>query len=128
MQNLLLQEGDIVKLKSVSLRKGTYVKLRPHTKDFLDISNPKAVLETTLRNYTCMTVGDRCRSAAPPPLFPTGGGARVESFLRTLLIASPSELLVSPSELLASPSELLASPSELVACHPASSWRHPASS
>jgi ubiquitin fusion degradation protein 1 len=59
-QNLLLQEGDIVRLKSVSLSKGSYVKLRPHTKDFLDISNPKAVLETTLRNYTCMTVGDRC--------------------------------------------------------------------
>lgn len=43
MQNLLLQEGDIVKLKSVSLPKGTYVKLRPQSKDFLDITNPKAV-------------------------------------------------------------------------------------
>ena len=43
MQNLLLQEGDIVKLKSTSLPKGTYVKLRPQSKDFLDISNPKAV-------------------------------------------------------------------------------------
>jgi ubiquitin fusion degradation protein 1 len=37
---------------------GQYVKLRPQTKDFLDISNPKAVLETTLRTYTCLTVGD----------------------------------------------------------------------
>ena len=43
MQNLLLQEGDIVKLKSCSLPKGTYVKLRPQSKDFLDITNPKAV-------------------------------------------------------------------------------------
>ena len=43
MQNLLLQEGDIVKLKSTSLPKGTFVKLRPQSKDFLDISNPKAV-------------------------------------------------------------------------------------
>eukprot|EP00959_Pyramimonas_sp_CCMP1952_P416872 8733836-Pyramimonas_sp.AAC.1 len=42
-QNLLLDEGDLVKLKNVALPKGTYVKLRPHTKDFLDISNPKAV-------------------------------------------------------------------------------------
>jgi len=57
-QNLLLGEGDLVKLKSATLAKGTYVKLRPHTKDFLDISNPRAVLETTLRNYSCMTVGD----------------------------------------------------------------------
>lgn len=58
MQNLVLSEGDIVKFQSVSLPKGKYVKLRPQTKDFLDISNPKAVLETTLRNYTCLTVGD----------------------------------------------------------------------
>jgi ubiquitin fusion degradation protein 1 len=43
MQNLLLQEGDIVKLKSISLPKGTFVKLRPQSKDFLDITNPKAV-------------------------------------------------------------------------------------
>jgi hypothetical protein len=27
----------------VTLPKGTYVKLQPHTKDFLDISNPKAM-------------------------------------------------------------------------------------
>ena len=43
MQNLLLQEGDIVRFQSAALLKGTYVKLQPHTKDFLDISNPKAV-------------------------------------------------------------------------------------
>eukprot|EP00850_Spirogloea_muscicola_P010040 SM000058S18470 [mRNA] locus=s58:27338:29962:- [translate_table: standard] len=58
MQNLLLQEGDLVRLKSATLPKGTYVKLQPHTKDFLDISNPKAVLETTLRNFSCLTTGD----------------------------------------------------------------------
>ena len=44
MQNMLLSEGDIVQVKSATLPKGTYVKLQPHTKDFLDISNPKAVL------------------------------------------------------------------------------------
>jgi hypothetical protein len=43
MQNMLLQEGDIVRVKSATLPKGTFVKLQPHTKDFLDISNPKAV-------------------------------------------------------------------------------------
>jgi ubiquitin fusion degradation protein 1 len=43
MQNLLLSEGDLVRLKSATLPKGTYVKLQPHTSDFLDISNPKAV-------------------------------------------------------------------------------------
>ncbi|CAL1385657.1 unnamed protein product [Linum trigynum] len=58
MENLLLQEGDIVRLKNVTLPKGKYVKLQPHTKDFLDITNPKAILETTLRNYSCLTTGD----------------------------------------------------------------------
>lgn len=58
MQNLLLEEGDVVNFKSTSLPKGTFVKLRPHTKDFLDISNPKAVLERTLRGFTCLTSGD----------------------------------------------------------------------
>ena len=43
MENMLLQEGDVVRLKNVTLPKGTYVKLQPHTKDFLDISNPKAM-------------------------------------------------------------------------------------
>ncbi|KAA3456696.1 ubiquitin fusion degradation protein 1-like protein [Gossypium australe] len=58
MENLLLEEGDIVLVKSASLAKATYVKLQPHTMDFLDISNPKAILEITLRSYSCLTVGD----------------------------------------------------------------------
>ncbi|CAN4112460.1 unnamed protein product [Withania somnifera] len=58
MQNLFLQEGDIVTVKNVTLPKGKYVKLQPHTMDFLDISNPKAILETTLRNFSCLTTGD----------------------------------------------------------------------
>ncbi|KAI4357549.1 hypothetical protein L6164_001489 [Bauhinia variegata] len=58
MENMLLQEGDIVRVKNVTLPKGTYVKLQPHTMDFLDIFNPKAILETTLRNFSCLTVGD----------------------------------------------------------------------
>lgn len=32
MQNLLLEEGDITTIRSATLRKGTYVKLQPHTK------------------------------------------------------------------------------------------------
>ncbi|KAG8387868.1 hypothetical protein BUALT_Bualt02G0066000 [Buddleja alternifolia] len=58
MENMLLQEGDIVRVKNASLSKGTYVKLQPHTKDFLDVSNPKAILEKTLRSYSCLTSGD----------------------------------------------------------------------
>ncbi|XP_010414443.1 PREDICTED: ubiquitin fusion degradation protein 1 homolog [Camelina sativa] len=58
MLNMSLQEGDILQVKNISLVKGTYIKLQPHTQDFLDISNPKAILETTLRSYSCLTTGD----------------------------------------------------------------------
>ena len=58
MQNLLLEEGDVIHISSARLPKGQLIKLQPHTQDFLDISNPKAVLETTLRSYSCLTVGD----------------------------------------------------------------------
>ncbi|XWS71675.1 hypothetical protein CRYUN_Cryun03dG0158900 [Craigia yunnanensis] len=58
MENMLLQEGDILQVKNASLAKGTYVKLQPHARDFLDISNPKAILETALRSYSCLTIGD----------------------------------------------------------------------
>ncbi|KAI8473018.1 MAG: ubiquitin fusion degradation protein UFD1-domain-containing protein [Monoraphidium minutum] len=58
MQNLLLTEGQAVRFRNVSLPKGTFVKLQPVTSDFLDISNPKAVLERTLRSYSCLTLGD----------------------------------------------------------------------
>jgi Ubiquitin fusion degradation protein UFD1 len=55
MDNLLLGVGDLVNLRNVSLPKGTFIKIQPHSKDFLDISNPKAVLETSLRSFTCLT-------------------------------------------------------------------------
>ncbi|CAN1231242.1 Ubiquitin fusion degradation protein 1 homolog, partial [Linum grandiflorum] len=45
-------------MRNASLEKGTYVKLQPHSKDFLDVANPKAILETSLRNYSCLTTGD----------------------------------------------------------------------
>ncbi|XP_027926241.1 ubiquitin recognition factor in ER-associated degradation protein 1-like isoform X1 [Vigna unguiculata] len=58
MKNMLLQEGDLLYVKNTNLTKATYVKLQPHTMDFLDISNPKAILETSLRSYSCLTTGD----------------------------------------------------------------------
>ncbi|KAF8772779.1 hypothetical protein HU200_005365 [Digitaria exilis] len=58
MTNMGLGEGDLVRVRSAALPKGTYVKLRPHTSEFLDITNPKAVLEKTLRTFSCFTTGD----------------------------------------------------------------------
>jgi ubiquitin fusion degradation protein 1 len=45
-------------VKNVSLSKATFVKFRAQSVDFLEISNPRAVLEVTLRKFTCLTVGD----------------------------------------------------------------------
>lgn len=58
MQNLLVSEGSMITISNVNLPKGTFVKFRPQTSDFLKIANPKAVLEATLRSFTCLTKGD----------------------------------------------------------------------
>uniref|UniRef100_A0A0D9XF68 Uncharacterized protein n=1 Tax=Leersia perrieri TaxID=77586 RepID=A0A0D9XF68_9ORYZ len=58
IRNMALEEGDAVVVKSASLPKGTFVKLQPHTSNFLDLANPKAMLEKTLRSFTCLTTGD----------------------------------------------------------------------
>ncbi|CAN0105808.1 unnamed protein product [Ascophyllum nodosum] len=58
MQNLLLEAGSLLTVKNVSLPKGMFVKFQPQSVDFLDISNPRAVLETTMRHFSCLTEGD----------------------------------------------------------------------
>jgi ubiquitin fusion degradation protein 1 len=58
MQNLLITEGSLLTVTNVSLPKATFVKLQPQSTDFLEISNPRAVLEHALRNYSCVTLHD----------------------------------------------------------------------
>lgn len=58
MQNLLIEEGSVITVANVSLPKATFVKLQPQSVDFLEISNPRAVLEHALRNFSCVTKGD----------------------------------------------------------------------
>lgn len=58
MQNLLIEEGSVISVTNVSLPKATFVKLQPQHIDFLEISNPRAVLEHALRNFSCVTRGD----------------------------------------------------------------------
>lgn len=53
-----LAEEDLVVIKNTSLPKGTFVKLQPCSKEFLNVHNPRAVLENTLRNFATLTVGD----------------------------------------------------------------------
>jgi ubiquitin fusion degradation protein 1 len=58
MSNLTLTEGKLIRIRNVSLPKATFVKFQPQSVDFLDISNPRAVLEYKLRSFSCVTVGD----------------------------------------------------------------------
>jgi len=58
MRNLLLEEGGMVHIENDTLPVATYSKFQPQSSDFLDITNPKAVLENALRNFACLTTGD----------------------------------------------------------------------
>lgn len=58
MQNLMLEEGGLIQVESATLPVATYSKFQPLTKDFLDLSNPKVVLEWRLRHFACLSKGD----------------------------------------------------------------------
>lgn len=58
MKNLVLEEGDLVTIENVSLPIASFSKFQPQSVEFLDITNPKAVLENCLRNFACLTSGD----------------------------------------------------------------------
>ncbi|KAJ3096311.1 ubiquitin fusion degradation protein [Phlyctochytrium planicorne] len=58
MSTLLLEEGSLVRVKSTNLPLGKFVKLQPQSVDFLDISDPKAVLEKSISNFSALTEGD----------------------------------------------------------------------
>lgn len=58
MKTLKLQEGDPLRVTGASLPKGSFVKLQAQEVDFIEVSDPKAVLEQALRNFTCLTQGD----------------------------------------------------------------------
>ncbi|PWZ02351.1 UFD1-domain-containing protein [Testicularia cyperi] len=58
MRTLGLSEGDPIRLTGTTLPKGKMVKIQPQTVDFLEISDPKAVLEQAFRNFSALTPGD----------------------------------------------------------------------
>ncbi|CAI2350733.1 unnamed protein product [Caenorhabditis sp. 36 PRJEB53466] len=59
MEQLGLTDGDSVRIESATLPKATFAKLKPMSLEFLNITNPKAVLEVELRKYACLTKNDR---------------------------------------------------------------------
>src|SRR5690349_1053929 len=58
MNTLAMEVGDLVQIKSTDLLPATLVKLQPQDVSFLEITDPKAVLETAFRNFAALTQGD----------------------------------------------------------------------
>ncbi|EKV09739.1 Ubiquitin fusion degradation protein Ufd1, putative [Penicillium digitatum] len=58
MQTLLLEPGDLLQIKSTDLPPGQFIKIQAQSTSFLDISDPKAVLENAFRNFSCLSKGD----------------------------------------------------------------------
>lgn len=58
MKRLEVEVGDLLQVRTTDLPPGTYIKLKPQSPDFLEISDPRAVLEKAFRNFSCLTKGD----------------------------------------------------------------------
>ncbi|KAF9791251.1 ubiquitin fusion degradation protein I [Thelephora terrestris] len=58
MKTLRLNEGDAIRITGADLPKGKMVKIQAQSVHFLEVSDPKAVLEQALRNFSCLTQGD----------------------------------------------------------------------
>jgi len=59
MQTLALEPGDLLQIKSTDLPSGSFIKFQPQSVKFLNaISDPKAVLENALRNFSALTTND----------------------------------------------------------------------
>uniref|UniRef100_A0AC35UBR2 Ubiquitin fusion degradation protein 1 homolog n=1 Tax=Rhabditophanes sp. KR3021 TaxID=114890 RepID=A0AC35UBR2_9BILA len=58
MQQLSVGNGELIQISYIQLPKATYAKLKPQSTDFLDITDPRAVLETELSKYCTFTMGD----------------------------------------------------------------------
>ena len=52
METLVLEPGDLVNITSTELPLGTFVKFQPQDVSFLEISDPKAVLQRALNNLS----------------------------------------------------------------------------
>ncbi|ODQ80278.1 hypothetical protein BABINDRAFT_7732 [Babjeviella inositovora NRRL Y-12698] len=58
MSTLRIQPGALLKITNTDVPLGLFVKIEPQSVDFLDITDPKAVLENVLRRFTTLTEGD----------------------------------------------------------------------
>ncbi|KAJ9061302.1 ubiquitin fusion degradation protein [Entomophthora muscae] len=55
MASLAIEKGAIIEVTNTELKLGKFVRIQPQSPDFLDITDPKAVLENAFRNFSCLT-------------------------------------------------------------------------
>ncbi|KAJ5032963.1 uncharacterized protein L3040_009549 [Drepanopeziza brunnea f. sp. 'multigermtubi'] len=58
MQTLLVETGDLIQIRSTDLAPARFIKVQAQDVNFLEVSDPKAVLERAFRNFATMTKGD----------------------------------------------------------------------
>lgn len=58
METLGMEVGDMIQIRTTSLELAKMVRLQPQSVNFLDISDPRAVLERTFRSFAALTKGD----------------------------------------------------------------------
>lgn len=58
METLGLEAGDFVQISNTRLPSGKLIKIQPQSPDFLEITDPRAVLEFTLRQFTTLSPND----------------------------------------------------------------------
>ncbi|KAJ3502743.1 hypothetical protein NMY22_g18484 [Coprinellus aureogranulatus] len=58
MKTLRLNEGDHIRITGTELLKDKFVKLQVQSVLFMEIPDPKAVLEQALRNFSALTQGE----------------------------------------------------------------------
>ena len=58
MNNLGINEGDMVNIELVNPPEGSFIKIRPHKTEFIELPNPKTTLEQILsRDYQVLSEG-----------------------------------------------------------------------
>jgi len=58
MDNLCLEDGSDVVMRNIGLNKATFIEVRPHETKFIELHDPKAILEQELTNYATLHKGD----------------------------------------------------------------------
>lgn len=61
MEHIRVSEGNQIEVINVTVPKATFIQIRPHLTAFIELANPRVVLEHALRNFATLTQGSTIR-------------------------------------------------------------------